>query len=222
MKRILLFGATGRTGTLLVNYALEKGYAVTALVRNPEKLTVRSEHVTIIKGLPTNPADVKKAMEDCDIVISTLSALSVKESFSLKKIQPPHTLETSIRNAIESMTARGKKRIITLSSIGAGDSFPLAPWFMRVIINITNFKIVFADHTRQEALLRHSTLDWTIARPVALNDNRDLEQLVVSYNQRPSPFKMSRKQLAKFMVDCIDNSDFLYKAPILSEKPAHM
>jgi putative NADH-flavin reductase len=217
MKRILLFGATGRTGTLLVNYALEKGYAVTALVRNPEKLAVRSERLTIIKGLPTNAGDVEKAMTDCDIVISTLSALSVKESFSFKKMQPPHTLELSIRHAIESMTARGKKRIITLSSIGAGDSFPLAPWFMRVMIKITNFKIVFADHTQQEAWLRHSTLDWTIVRPVALNDDSDLKQLVVSYNQRPSPFKMSRKQLAKFMVDSIDNPAFIHKAPILSE-----
>jgi putative NADH-flavin reductase len=217
MKRILLFGATGRTGTLLVNYALEKGYAVTALVRNPEKLVVRSERLTIIKGLPTNAGDVEKAMTDCDIVISTLSALSVKESFSFKKMQPPHTLELSIRHAIESMTARGKKRIIILSSIGAGDSFPLAPWFMRVMIKITNFNIVFADHTQQEAWLRHSTLDWTIVRPVALNDDSDLKQLVVSYNQRPSPFKMSRKQLAKFMVDSIDNPAFIRKAPILSE-----
>lgn len=39
MKHILLFGATGRTGIQVLKYALDKGYRVTALVRNPEKIT---------------------------------------------------------------------------------------------------------------------------------------------------------------------------------------
>lgn len=219
MRRILLFGATGRTGELLVNYALEKGYAVTALVRNPDKIKTTSANLTNIKGLPTNPEDVKKAIAGCDIVISTLSALSLKESLSFKKIPAPHTLERSISNAIENMQATGKKRIITLSSIGVGNSRHLAPWLMRLIIRITNFKIVFDDHDRQETLLRESNLDWTIARPVGLNDETTIKQLVVSYNIKPSPFKMSRKQLAKFMVDCIDDPAFIHKTPILSEKP---
>ena len=40
MKRILLYGATGRTGSLVLNYALGWGYAVTTLVRNPDKLLI--------------------------------------------------------------------------------------------------------------------------------------------------------------------------------------
>src|SRR4051812_33062000 len=116
MRRILLFGATGRTGRLVLDYALEKGYSVTALVRNPEKLTIESKQLKVIKGSPTNAANVRTAMTECDIVISTLSALSQKESISFKKINAPHTLETSIYNAIQSMNELGKKRIIILSS----------------------------------------------------------------------------------------------------------
>lgn len=213
MKRILLFGATGRTGQLLLNYALEKGYAVTALVRNPEKIQVRSPHLTVIKGLPTDEGDVRKAITGCDVVISTLSALADKDSMSFKKIIPPHTLERSIQHVI----ASGKRRIITLSSIGAGDSYPLAPWYMRLFIRISNFKIVFADHNRQESLLMQSGMDWTIARPVALNNDMEIKKLVISYGQRPAPFKMSRRQLAQFMVDCIDDKNMIGKAPILSE-----
>lgn len=213
MQRILLFGATGRTGQLLMHYALEKGYAVTALVRNPEKIKLQSPQLTVIKGLPTNAEDVRKAIADCDIVISTLSALADKDSMSFKKIVPPHTLERSIQNVL----AAGKRRIITLSSIGAGNSYHLAPWYMRLFIRISNFKIVFADHNKQESLLMQSGMDWTIARPVALNNEMEVKQLVISYDQRPSPFKMSRRQLAQFMVDCIDDQQMIGKAPILSE-----
>lgn len=89
---------------------------------------------------------------------------------------------------------------------------------MRWVIALTNFKLVFADHAAQESPLQQSGLDWTIARPVALNDNDTMGHLVVSYAQTPSPFKMSRRQLARFMVDCLAGTDFLHKAPILSEK----
>ena len=115
------------------------------------------------------------------------------------------------------MKEHGVKRIVSLSSIGVGDSAPYAPWFMRLIIRITNFKIVFADHNRQESLLMGSNLDWTIARPVGLNNNEETKVLRVAYNQTPSPFAISRKQLAKFMVDCLDGGEYVKKAPILFE-----
>lgn len=218
MQRILLYGATGRTGGLVLDYALRQGYAVTALVRSPEKLTVQSDHLTVIRGLPTNPDDVRRAMAGCDVVLSTLSALPEAEAFSFKRVAAPHTLATTMRHTITAMHELGLKRIVTLSSIGVADSWPYAPWYMRLAIKLTNFKLTFADHAGQEALLRQSDLDWTIARPVALNDNQQLGELVVSYQTTPSPFWMSRRQLARFMVNCLRDNRFVHKAPLLSEK----
>ncbi len=218
MKRILTYGATGRTGKLALEYAIEQGYEVTALVRNPDKISLQSEKLTVIKGLPTNIGDVRNAMKNCDYVISLLSALPEKESMSFKKIEPPHTIEKSICNTIECMREYGIKRILSLSSIGVGDSRKYAPWFMRLFVKISNFKIVFADHDKAEQLLMNSNLDWSIARSVGLNNNETLGQLVISYDKTPSPFKMSRKQLAKFMIDNLDKKEFIHKMPILSEK----
>lgn len=218
MKRILLYGATGRTGGLVLDYALKQGYAVTALVRSPTKLALKNDNLTVIQGLPTSITDVRKAMRGCDAVISTLSALSDTDAFSLKKIAASHTMETAMRHTITCMKEYGLKKIVTLSSIGAGDSWPYAPWYMRLMIKLTNFKITFADHAGQESLLMQSNLDWVIARPVSLNDNETMKQLQVSYNKTPSPFSISRKQLAQFMVTCLETSDFVHKAPLLSEK----
>ena len=217
--KILLFGATGRTGELVLDYALAKGYAVVALVRNPSKIQVPAARLIVIKGSPTNADDVQNALQGCDAVISTLSALTEKESFSFKKVYPPHVLETAIRNVLENTKIHPIKRIVTLSSIGAGNSFALAPWYMRLMIKITNFKIVFADHARQEELLQQSHLNWTIARPVALTNGSKIKELVVSYAKTPSPFRISRRLLAKFMVDSIEDAAFFGKAPILSERP---
>lgn len=153
MKTILLYGGTGRTGKLIIEYALKQGYKINTLARNPDKITLKSEYLTVVKGTPTNIKDVAKAMQACDFVISTLSALTVKESMSFKKIDASHTLESAIKNSIQVMNRLGIKRIVTLSSIGAGASRPLAPWYMRLFIKISNFKIVSADHNAQEQLL---------------------------------------------------------------------
>ena len=217
-NRILILGATGRTGQLAVAYALQKGYAVTALVRSPHKLSLDSEKLSVIKGSPLLLDDVRNAIKGCDYIISLLSALSEKESFSLKKIDPPHILEKSIGNAIKAMKELGVKRIMSLSSIGVGDSHQYAPWYMRLMIKITNFKIVFADHNKEEELLKKSGLDWTIARPVGLNNNEAVGDLQITYSKTPKPFKMSRKQLAIFFIDNLDNDEYIHKAPILSEK----
>jgi putative NADH-flavin reductase len=219
MKHILLFGATGRTGIQVLKYALDKGYRVTALVRNPEKITEKSDRLTIIKGLPTDIDDVRKAILKCDRVISTLNPISEKDIISLKKIQPPQILEKSIRNVIECMGEYRIKKIAIVSSIGIGDTYLLAPWFMRLLGKMTNFRNSFDDHNKQESLLMNSNLDWVITRPVSLNNNELLQKLVINYDKKPSPFKISRKQLAKFLVDCLETEEFFNKALILSEKP---
>jgi uncharacterized protein YbjT (DUF2867 family) len=127
-------------------------------------------------------------------------------------------LEKSISNAIRAMEEYGIKRMMTLSSIGAGNSYKYAPWFMKLMFKITNFKIVFADHNAQEKLIQRSDLNWTIVRPVALNDNETMGTLVITYDKTPKPFKMSRKQLAKFFIDNLYTANYNYKTPILSEK----
>lgn len=219
MKHILLFGATGRTGRQVLKYALDKGYKVTALVRSPEKIIEKSAALTVIKGLPTDVEDVRKAIANCDRVISALNPISEKEMISLKKIQPPRILEKSVQNAIECMRECGIKKIAVVSSVGIGDTYLLAPWFMRLLGKITNFRISFDDHNEQESLIMNSDLNWVIARPVSLNNNEVLQNLVIDYDKKPSPFKISRKQLAKFLVDCLETEAFFKKALILSEKP---
>lgn len=216
-KRILILGATGRTGQDAIELALKKDYAVNALVRNPDKIKLKSDRLTVVNGSPANIEDMRKAMKGCEAVISLLSALSEKESFSFKKIIPPNTLKKSIGNALQVMNEYRIKRILILSSIGVGNSYKYAPWYMKLIIKLTNFKIVFADHNAQESLIQSSGLDWTIARPVGLNENENLGKLMVTYDKTPKPFRMSRKQLAKFFIDNIDSKTFTHKVPILSE-----
>ncbi|TMD53495.1 MAG: hypothetical protein E6I85_08270 [Chloroflexi bacterium] len=48
--KLVVLGATGRTGRLVVEQALAAGHTVTALVRSPEKLATSSSNLRVVAG----------------------------------------------------------------------------------------------------------------------------------------------------------------------------
>lgn len=48
--KIALVGASGFVGTAILKEALNRGHEVTAIVRNPEKITVKNDHLHIEKA----------------------------------------------------------------------------------------------------------------------------------------------------------------------------
>ena len=216
--KILILGATGRTARYAIPLALAKGYEVVALVRNPAKIDVRSDRLTVVTGLPTQINDIRKAMQGCDAVLSFLSPLTRGEAISIRKIDRPHILERSIANAIQVMQEYSIKRIMVLSTIGAGDSWKYTPWYVKLLARLTNFKVIFEDHNAQERLVEASGTDWTIARAAGLNEKETTGKLIVTYDHTPKPFRMSRKLLAEFFIDNLYTGTYFHKAPILSER----
>ncbi len=217
-KRILILGATGRTAKHAIPFALAQNYQVVALVRNPDKISIKSDGLTVITGLPTDIEDVRKAMKGCDAVLSLLSPLTRGEAISLRKINAPHVLERSIANVLQVMNEYSVERILILSSVGVGDSWQYTPWYVKLLIRITNFKVIFDDHNAQERLIQASETNWTIARPAGLNENETLGTLMVTYDHIPKPFRISRKLLAKFFIDNVYSDAYKSKTPMLAER----
>jgi putative NADH-flavin reductase len=217
MKNILLLGATGRTGRQILTYTLSIGYHVTALVRDPGKPGLRAENLTVIQGTPTEMIDIRKSIRDCDAVVSALNNPRKSDGLWSKVINPPTLMTDCMRNIITVMQEKGIKRIVVETAAGAGDSYNKMPLIMKWMIRYTNLKIVYADHDGQENLLINSDLDWTIVRPVGLNNKEKEMKLAIGSNDKHSAF-VSRKAVAQFMVDCLETDEYLKKAPIISER----
>ena len=69
--KILVLGATGRTGKFIIEEALKKGHYVTAIARDPIKL--EKYQIDIIQGTPYDYETLEKALTGCDAVINTLN-----------------------------------------------------------------------------------------------------------------------------------------------------
>lgn len=217
--KLLVLGATGRTGRWILEYALDAGHDVVALVRSPHKIVAPSRKLRVVRGTPENANDVLAALNDREAVVSTLNNNRTSDLPWARPVSPPMLMTRSIANAVDAMRATGARRIVVLSAVGVGDSFAYAPAITRLLIRRTNLRIVFEDHAAQEAVLRESGLDWTCVRPAILTNARSLGKIVVSYGGQPKAgMTMGRAHVARFMVDILDEPAFFGKAPVISDR----
>lgn len=70
MKDIILIGASGFVGSAILEEALSRGHKVTALVRNPEKIQVKNENLTVLAVDATDVEALSKVVAGKDAVIS--------------------------------------------------------------------------------------------------------------------------------------------------------
>ena len=77
VETIALFGATGRTGIEFLKLALEEGYAVKALVRNPSKVTIQNERLALTQGDFENVAALEEVTDGATYVVCMAAAALV-------------------------------------------------------------------------------------------------------------------------------------------------
>ena len=205
--RILIVGATGGTGRRLVAQALERGYAVTALVRDPAKLAVDHPRLTVVTGNVLDAASVGRAMAGQEAV---LSALGHKRFF-----WPTRILSEGTRVLLAAMAAHDVRRLVCVTSLGIGDSAGRMglPYTLFTIPVVLPF--YFWDKTRQERLVAASGVEWVIVRPGALTGGE--RRGVRRSGRRVGNFlwtvRVPRADVAAFMLDQLESDAFLRAAP---------
>ncbi|PIQ80273.1 MAG: hypothetical protein COV79_01345, partial [Parcubacteria group bacterium CG11_big_fil_rev_8_21_14_0_20_41_14] len=203
------FGATGGTGQELIKQALEQGHEITALVRDPQKLSFSDQRINILKGDVLNKDDVLKTIQGNDAV---LVALGVKPP-SKEKVVGPGT-----KNIIEAMKAHNVKRLIVESAMFMDDAVRKNS-FLISLLTKTFMKGLYADKLVQESAVRESDLEWIIVRPVGLSNGHKTEIYRFGENlQLKGMFPtISRADVADFMLKQLSSDANLNKAILVAK-----
>lgn len=214
--KILVLGATGRTGRLILKEVIRKGIEVNCLVRYPEKVIDKDPLLTIFKGSPENISDLKNAMHGCDAIISSLN-ISRKSDFPWSSLRTPPTFLSDVMKNIVSLTEENKIRIVVCSAWGVAETKSDLPFWFSMIIDNSNIGVAYKDHERQENILKSSNLKWTIVRPTGLINSNKVKKVVESYGNKPKPkMLISRKIVAAFMVQVLTNEKLIGETPVIS------
>lgn len=217
--KLLLLGATGRTGRHVLTEALQRGHEVHALVRDPSKVSVKSIGLVLFTGNPENRIALDKAIKGCDAVISTLN-ISRKSDFPWAPLRTPvDFLGNMLEHLIGLMRDEGINRLVLTSAWGVGDSRKEIPGWFRWFIDNSNVGKAYSQHEVQEQMLKESSLDWTAVRPVGLTNSNKIKTLLVSDKGSPKPrLTISRRHTARFLLDCIEETSYVKETPVISEK----
>ena len=152
--KLVVLGATGGTGRLVVEQALAAGHTVTALVRSPEKLATSQENLRVVTGSATDPQALAGALKDADAVISTLGGGG-------------SVIADSTTAIVAAARQTGVRRVVVLSSwLVQRDRMSRV---LRLATGIA-MKGLIKDKSAGEQLLRQSDLDWTIVYASMLGD----------------------------------------------------
>lgn len=156
--KIVVFGATGRTGSEIVRRALADGNEVIAFVRSPEKFETQ-EKLTIIKGDVRDAEAVKNVLVGADAVVS---ALGTDKTTTLTEAMP---------SIIKGMNEHDVSRIVAIGTAGILQSRTESSK-LRYQSNESHRKLTFAaeEHHKVFTMLQDSGLDWTIVCPTYLPD----------------------------------------------------
>ena len=183
---LVVLGATGGTGRLVVEQALAAGDSVTALVRSPQKLTLRHSNLRVVAGRATDTGDVARALIGADAVISTLGGSG-------------SVIADSTRAIVEAAPKAGVRRVVALSSFFVERDRLGA--ISRLLTGVMMGSVI-RDKSAGEQLLRQSDLDWTIIYSSPLTDGpaSGFVQVVPEATKRRITDRISRADVAAWLL----------------------
>ncbi|HZY18885.1 MAG TPA: SDR family oxidoreductase [Ramlibacter sp.] len=208
-QKVLVLGATGGTGRLIVQEALARGHEVRALVRSPDKAR-GLQGAEIIVGDARDEGALRMALQGIDAVFSALGTPA-------SPFRAVTSLSVATSALVRAMTAAGVRRLVCVTGIGAGDSAGHGGFVFDRLIFPALLRRVYADKNRQEAIVMHSGLDWVLVRPAVLNDKPAKE--VVRALTDLTGFHggtIARADVAKFVVNQGQGDAWLHRAPLIS------
>ena len=207
--KILVLGATGATGRLIVSKAVAKGYDVVALVRSKAKATDLAG-VELVEGDARDPAALTRAIAGCDAVVSSLGT-------PMSPFREVTLLSTATRALVGVMVEQNIRRLVCITGLGAGDSRGHGGFVFDCLFLPLMLRKVYEDKDRQEDAIRASTLDWTVVRPTVLNDKPargGIKALIDLSGVHGGT--IARSDVADFVVQQLTTDTWLRKAPLIT------
>lgn len=208
--KLAIFGVTGTVGEVLLTRALGDGHDVQALVRDPDRLTVRDDRLRIIAGDAVDPSAVRNTVSGTEAVFSTLGGP-----------RGPESLSVGTAAITAAMTQEGVRRIVIAQGFHLyfrGDPRNLGQRVVRGVMRRMMPGINEHGTLMLEALQR-SDLDWTVVRMCRVVSGAKPGGHSKGYRTgtlRLGMFSSVRDvDVVDFMLECLASGSHVHEAPMI-------
>jgi putative NADH-flavin reductase len=209
---IAVLGATGRTGRIFVDRAIQGGHKITALVRNPRSANLPAQ-THVVQGTIDDEEAMGKVVGASSMVVSCLGA-KLSRSYGSSGLVGTR----GMRNTIPLMRATQVGRVIVVSAFGAGESYGQTSIFFRILIR-TLLHGIYADKDAMEPVIRASHLDWTIVRPANLTNRPATGMIEVNPTGTLGlRSRITRSDVAAFLLQVAESNRYICEAPVITNR----
>ncbi len=200
--RIAVVGATGRTGTEVVEQALVRGHHVTALARRPEAMSLRDDRLVTVAADVLDRARLVETLPGHAAVISTLGIGTSRA--------PTVLYSQGTANILHAMGAHkiSKLAVISAAPVGPRAEQPFLERRVAMPILERLFGATYDDMRRMEARLRTSDIDWVSLRPPRLVARKATGQYRLDAGRPLTKARsLTHADLATALLDSLDRED---------------
>eukprot|EP00397_Hematodinium_sp_SG-2012_P044370 GEMP01049545.1.p1 GENE.GEMP01049545.1~~GEMP01049545.1.p1 ORF type:complete len:218 (+),score=41.70 GEMP01049545.1:236-889(+) len=207
--KVVILGATGKLGTQAMLAALSAHHEVTAIVRTPSKITSDHDRLTVVQGDVLDEKQLTELFANHDAVVSCLG------------FGPSFYAITGYTDATKAMVGAMKsnkiKRLVLCHSwYTTEESQGNAPFFLRWTL-IVLIKTILTNMRETELWLESECkdIDYTVVRPPGLTNSdalhKDFFVSVGGFNVEGAEGRVSRADVAKFMLDALNKEEYFKK-----------
>lgn len=207
---LLVIGASRGIGLRLVVQALGGGHRVTAFARHPEAIVAVHERLKKVRGNVLDPEALRAALDGQDAVVVVLGKKTPWDA-------PPDLFSRGTQMVLDAMALAGVTRLVCVTGIGAGDTRGHGGLLYDGLMLPLLLSKMYADKDRQEALVRASSIDWTLVRPGFLTDGPltgDYRALTDLKGVKAG--SIARADVAHFILDALEHHRWIGEAPLLT------
>ncbi|XP_068167918.1 flavin reductase (NADPH)-like [Antennarius striatus] len=218
--KIAVLGATGQTGQYLVSQALQQGHTVTAIVRNPGKLTVQHENLKVVEADIFSADSLKTHYIGHDVIMSCLG-------FPTSFFSPVTGYTLSMKATISAMREARVNRIITMTAwYTEPNSGQQSPFLIRWLL-LPMIRSVLNNMLEMEQFLQETEdINWTVVRPPGLRNQPASAQEFLTHEgyyvpnsiDHPVNTAVGRGDVARFMISLLSSNAWVKKGVAMTTK----
>lgn len=206
-RKIAIIGGTGRVGKYIAKRAVENGYHVQMLVRNPNNMIFRDERIEIIQGDVLDEISLRTVLKGCDIIMNTFGQPANAEPVYSQVTEQILTImnEFGICRYIGvtggSLNVSGDQKSIK-NKIGAR---LFALFYSKMIV----------DKRKELKILEKSQVDWTLVRLPFVMEGIEKGEIKENEFDMPGNF-ITNNDIASFLIRQIEDKKYIRKTPLIS------
>lgn len=205
--KIAILGGGGRTGKFLVQQAMQQGYSLKLLLRNPDKFTIKNPLIEVVKGDATDAKAIQSVVEGCQVIISTVG----------QRPGEPMVSSQAAVNVLKAMDTYVIKRYIIVAGLNLDTPFDkkspqtsaATAWMKK------HFGATHEDRQKAYATISKSNVDWTFVRVPLILFSEEEGEIAVNLEDCKGD-KINAANIATFLIEQVFDKTYYQKSPFIS------